>query len=87
MGCTGNGADEVDLATRCLRASDDNRVKHSASMLSDADIEVGEDRVVVRARVPVGISLSAKIKFRHWTYTCRRDGEQLFFVGYETRGP
>lgn len=85
VACTPNGTDDVALATQCMRASDDNRAKLSASWLSSAEIEVRGDLVTVRTEVPVGISMDARVKFRHWIYRCRRRGNEMEFLGYETR--
>jgi len=81
-GCSDYDAHETELATRCMRAGDDNRAKLAASWLSDAEIEVDGDLVTVRTSVPVGISIKGEIKFRHGEYRCRRDGERLVFLGY-----
>lgn len=83
--CTSHASDDVALATRCMRASDDNRAKLSASWLSSAEIEIRADMITVRTEVPVGIGIDAKVKFRHWVYRCRRRGDEIEFLGYETR--
>ena len=82
--CSSDYTDEVALATRCMRASDDNRVKHSSSWLSNAEVDIEGDLVTVRTEVPVGISIGGKIKFRYWTYRCRMSGERMEFLGYES---
>lgn len=82
--CSSEYTDEVALATRCMRASDDNRAKHASSWLSSAEIDVDGDMVTVRTEVPVGISIGGKIKFRYWTYRCRMIGGRMEFLGYET---
>lgn len=81
--CTSHDADEVALATECMRASDDNRAKLSASWLSSAEIDIDGDLITVRTEVPAGISLDARIRFRHWTYRCRLHGERVEFLGFE----
>ena len=81
--CTSDDPGEVTLATRCMRASDDNRVKFSSSWLSSAEIEVRGDLITVRTEVPVGISIGGKVKLRYRVYRCRRDGERMEFLGYE----
>lgn len=83
--CTSDSPGDVALATQCMRASDDNRVKLSSSWLSNAEIEVRDDLVTVRTEVPVGISIGGKVKFRYWEYRCRRHGERMEFLGYESR--
>lgn len=83
--CTSGEPSDVALATQCMRASDDNRVKLSSSWLSNAEIEVLGDFVTVRTEVPVGISVRGKVKFRYWEYRCRRHGERMEFLGYESR--
>lgn len=82
--CSPDYADGVELATRCMRASDDNRVKLSSSWLSSAEVEVEGDLVTVRTEVPIGISIGGRIKFRYWTYRCRMAGDEMVFLGYET---
>ena len=84
-GCGSSEPGDVALATQCMRASDDNRVKLSSSWLSSAEIEVQGDLVTVRTEVPVGISIGGKVKFRYWEYRCRRHGETMEFLGYESR--
>jgi hypothetical protein len=81
--CSSDYTDEVALATRCMRASDDNRVKLSSSWLSSAEIDVRGDLVTVRTEVPVGISIGGTVKFHYWTYRCRMAGERMEFLGYE----
>ncbi len=56
------------LATRCMRASDDNRAKHSASWQSRAEFEIRADMITVRTEAPIGIGIDAKVKFRHCVY-------------------
>jgi hypothetical protein len=82
--CASDDPDDVALATRCMRASDDNRAKLSASWLSSAEIEVDGDLITIRTEVPVGISIDARVRFRHWIYRCRVRGDQMEFLGYET---
>jgi hypothetical protein len=82
--CVSDDPDDVALVTRCTRASDDNRAKLSASWLSSAEIEVDGDLITVRTEVPVGISIDARVKFRHWINRCRVRGDQIEFLGYET---
>ena len=73
------------LATRCMRAADDNRALLSSTWLSSADIEIEGDRVTVRTEVPVGISIGGRLKYRYWVYRCRVRGEGMEFLGYEAR--
>ena len=82
--CTSHDADEVALATQCMRATDDNRAKLSSSWLSNAEIDVRGDLVTVRTEVPVGIGIDGTIKIRHWIYRCRIHGEQMEFLSYES---
>ena len=83
--CSSDEAGEVALATQCMRASSDNRAKLAASWLSNAEITIREDLITVRTEVPVGVSVGGTVKFRYWTYRCRRNGERVEFLGYETR--
>ena len=69
--CSQDYNEKGTLSTRCMRASDDNRVKLSSSWLSSAEVDVDGDRVTVRTEVPVGISVRGKVRFRYWTYRCR----------------
>ena len=82
--CSSDEAGEVALATQCMRASDDNRVKLSSSWLSNAEIEIHEDLITVRTEVPVGISIGGTVKIRTWVYRCRRSDDGIEFLGYET---
>jgi len=82
-GCSTGEPDDAALATACMRASDDNRVKFSSSWLSNAEVEVHGDTVTVRTEVPVGISIGGTVKFRYRVYRCRRHGEQMEFIGFE----
>ena len=83
LGCAPGDADEVALATQCMRASDDNRAKLSASWLSSAEIDISGDSITVRTEVPVGIGIDATVKFHYWVYRCRRRGDEVEFLGYE----
>ena len=83
--CTSEDSDKVALATQCMRASDDNRVKLSSSWLSNAEIDVSEDLITVRTEVPLGISIGGTVKFRYWVYRCRRHAGRMEFLGYEVR--
>ena len=83
--CTSDDPGDVALATQCMRASDDNRVKLSSSWLSSAEIEVRGDLITVRTEVPVGISIGGRVTLRQWVYRCRRQGERMEFLGYEAR--
>ena len=83
--CTSDDSGDVALAIRCMRASDDNRVKLSSSWLSNAEIDVSDDLITVRTEVPLGISIRGTVKFRYWVYRCRRHAERMEFLGYEVR--
>jgi hypothetical protein len=82
-GCSTGEPDEAALASACMRASDDNRVKFSSSWLSNAEVEVRGETVTVRTEVPVGMSIGGTVKFRYRVYRCRRHGEQMEFIGFE----
>lgn len=82
--CTSGEPGDVALATQCMRASDDNRAKFAASWLSGAEITIHDDLITVRTEVPVGISIGGTVKLRRWVYRCRRLGEGVEFLGYET---
>ena len=81
--CTSHDADEVALATQCMRATDDNRAKLASSWLRNAEVDVRGDLITVRTEVPAGIGIDGKIKMRHWVYRCRKHGEQMEFLGYD----
>lgn len=51
-----------------MRASDDNRAKHSASWQSRAEFEIRADMITVRTEAPIGIGIDSKVKFRHCVY-------------------
>ena len=72
-----DAADTADraLAAACMRASDDNRVRLSSSLISNATIRTEGDAIEVVAQVPVGIGIDAVPKFKTWTYRCRREGD------------
>ena len=86
LACTSGEPDDVALATQCMRASDDNRAKLSASWLSSAEIDVSGDSITVRTEVPVGIGIDATVKFHHWVYRCRRRGNEVEFLSFERAG-
>lgn len=83
--CSSDESDDVALATQCMRASSDNRAKLAASWLSNAEISIEEDLITVHTEVPTGISIGGTVRFRYWTYRCRRNGQHMEFLGYETR--
>jgi hypothetical protein len=83
--CTSDEPNDAVLATQCMRASHDNRVKLSSTWLSNAEIEIRGDFVTVRTEVPVGISIGGTVKFRYREYRCRRHGERMEFLSYESR--
>ena len=80
--CSSSDLSEAELARGCIAASGDNRAKLAASWLSSAKVDVDGDRVTVRTEVPVGLSVSGKIKFRYWEYRCVRNAEGFEFLGY-----
>ena len=45
-------------------------------------LAVDGDRITVRTEVPVGLSVTGKVRFRYWEYRCVRDGDRFEFVGY-----
>ncbi len=79
-GCDRQAIEQSRLATRCINASPDNRVKLSGSWASSFDVSILGDRVTVRTAVPVGISITGKLKFKHRTFHCRRAGDRIEFV-------
>ena len=81
--CGGGDAESNALAVACIQASNDNRVKLSASWLSSAEVEVNGDLVTVHTEVPVGVSIKGKLKFRYYEYRCRMRGSELEFLGYD----
>ena len=82
--CTSHDADEVALATQCMRATDDNRAKLSSSWLSNAEIDIRGNLITVRTEVPVGIGIDGTFKIRNWVYRCRKRGERMEFLSYES---
>lgn len=81
--CDGVERESVALGVACIRASDDNRVKLSASWASSTEVEIDGDLVTVRAEVPAGVSIEGTVRFRHYEYRCRRRDGEFVFLGYD----
>jgi hypothetical protein len=72
--------EKARLATGCINASPDNRVKLSGSWSSNFDVVVEGDKITVRTEVPVGIGLNGKVKFHHREFECRKTGDRIQFI-------
>lgn len=80
IACTDQERETARLASGCINASPDNRVKLSGSWSSSFEVETEGEEIVVRTEVPVGLSLAGKIKFRQREFHCRRAGNRIEFV-------
>jgi len=69
------------LATSCINASPDNRVKLSGSWSNNFDVQVDGSNINVRTEVPAGIGLDGKLKFHKREFRCRTVGGEIIYVG------
>lgn len=81
LACTDQEREAARLATGCINASPDNRVKLSGSWSNSFDVEVEGDEITVRTEVPMGIALNGRIKFGRREFRCRKAGDRIEFVG------
>ncbi len=81
IACSDEKREMARLATGCINASPDNRVKLSGSWSNNFDVEVKGSEITVRTEVPVGIGMDGKLKFRKREFHCRQRGDQLEYVG------
>lgn len=81
VACSDEKRETARLASGCINASDDNRVKLSGSWSNSFEVEVRGDEVTVRTEVPVGIGLDGKVKIRSREFRCRKRGDQLEYLG------
>ena len=80
LGCSDQERETARLASGCINASPDNRVKLSGSWSNSFEVDVEGDEFTVRTEVPVGIALTGKIKFGHREFRCRKVGDRIEFV-------
>jgi hypothetical protein len=78
--CSDQAMEKARLATGCINASPDNRVKLSGSWSNNFDVVVVADKITVRTEVPVGIGVDGKLKFRHREFECRKIGDRIEFT-------
>lgn len=81
LGCSDEQREFARLATGCINASPDNRVKLSGSWSNNFDVEVRGDEFTVHTEVPAGIGLDGKVKFRHREFRCRQEGDEIEYLG------
>lgn len=81
VACSEKDREAARLATGCINASPDNRVKLSGSWSNNFDVEVEGSEITVRTEVPVGIGLDGKVKIRHREFRCRRSGGEIEYIG------
>jgi hypothetical protein len=81
IACGDEQRERARLATGCINASPDNRVKLSGSWSNNIDVEVEGSEIKVRTEVPVGIGLDGRLKFRHREFRCRRSGGGIEYIG------
>lgn len=80
IACSDQERETARLASGCINASPDNRVKLSGSWSNSFEVERRGDEIIVRTEAPVGLSLAGKIKFRHREFHCREAGDRIEFV-------
>ena len=87
IACTDQDRETARLASGCINASPDNRVKLSGSWSSSFEVETEGEDIIVRTEVPVGIALNGKIKFGQREFRCRERGGRIEFVSATWRQP
>lgn len=80
IACSQHDRETARLASGCINASPDNRVKLSGSWSNSFDVERRGEKFIVRTEVPVGLSLAGKIKFRQREFHCRETENGIEFV-------
>ena len=80
VGCSDKEREAARLASGCINASPDNRVKLSGSWSNSFDVEVEGNDIVVRTEVPLGIGLNGRLKFGQREFRCRTAGDRIEFV-------
>lgn len=81
VACSDEDREVARLATGCINASPDNRVKLSGSWANNFDVQVNGDEFAVRTEVPVGIGLDGKVKFRKREFRCRESDGEIVYLG------
>lgn len=87
IACTDQERETARLASGCINASPDNRVKLSGSWSNSFEVEVEGDDITVRTEVPMGIALTGRMKFGHREFRCRRVGGRIEFVSAVWKQP
>ena len=85
--CTDQERERARLASGCINASPDNRVKLSGSWSNSFEVDVEGDEFTVRTEVPMGIALSGRIKLGHREFRCRKVGDRIEFVSAVWKQP
>lgn len=80
IACSDQERETARLATGCINASADNRVKLSGSWSNSFDVEVMGDDIIVRTEAPLGIAMTGKIKFGRREFHCRKIGGRIEFI-------
>lgn len=80
IACTDQERETARLASGCINASPDNRVKLSGSWSNSFEVEVDGSEITVRTEVPMGIALNGRIKFGKREFRCRQAGDRIEFV-------
>ncbi len=80
VGCSVEEQETARLASGCINASPDNRVKLSGSWSNSFDVEVEGNDITVRTEVPLGIAATGRIKFGRREFRCRKVGDRIEFV-------
>ena len=80
VACSEQEREKARLASGCINASPDNRVKLSGSWSNNFEVLVEGEKITVRTQVPVGIGLSGTPKFRHREFECRKTGDRIKFI-------
>ncbi len=87
IACTDQDREAARLASGCINASPDNRVKLSGSWSSNFEVETDGDDITVRTEVPMGIALNGKIRFGQREFRCREVNGRIEFVSATWRQP
>lgn len=87
VSCTDQQRENARLASGCINASPDNRVKLSGSWSNSFEVEVEGKDITVRTEVPLGIAMTGRIKFGHREFRCRKVGDRIEFISAVWRQP
>ncbi len=87
IACSDQDRETARLASGCINASSDNRVKLSGSWSNSFEVEVEGNEITVRTEVPMGIALNGRIKFGQREFRCRKAGDRIEFVSAHWEQP